>query len=338
MSDRSLLVGLTASVAAGLLAYKLHKDKKTQPSLPPSPKSYPLIGHLLSVPNEYEHLGFMKLGEHLGSKIFSLTVLGTTIVVLNDKDDAANLLDKRSTMYSDRNCPPMVQEPSLFGWGDFGSLVGYGERWRKYRRLMNPWLTKQAVTVHHDSQEQATRKLLRRLLNSDKDVMSSHELEAELFLSVSATLLRAIYGYEAEDTGDEFLVGARRVFSYLTRSLLSSNYLVNSLPALMYIPEWFPGAGWKRDAIKWRKEKDALIRDMYNIGLENMRKNGSAHIMVASLKRQALDLGLTEVEADDYVGQIAITMFAGGTDTVCTILTDTSGWILVRSITWLLML
>jgi hypothetical protein len=38
----------------------------------------------------------------------------------------------------------------------------------------------------------------------------------------------------------------------------------------MYIPEWFPGASWKRDAIKWRKRKDALIKDIYNIGLGNM--------------------------------------------------------------------
>ncbi|KAJ1306347.1 hypothetical protein OPQ81_007354 [Rhizoctonia solani] len=83
----------------------------------------------------------------------------------------------------------------------------------------------------------------------------------------------------------------------------------------MYVPKWFPGAGWKRDAIKWRKEKDALIQDMYNIGLENMRKDESTHIMVASLRKQALQLGLTEEEADDYVSQIAITMFAGGTDT-----------------------
>jgi hypothetical protein len=33
--------------------------------------------------------------------------------------------------------------------------------------------------------------------------------------------------------------------------------------------------------------------------------------MVASMKAQALRIGLTEQEANDYIGQIAITMFAG---------------------------
>lgn len=59
----------TLAVITGIFAYKFCKDK-LRPALvlPPGPRSYPLIGHLLSIPREYEHLGFMKLGEKLGSK------------------------------------------------------------------------------------------------------------------------------------------------------------------------------------------------------------------------------------------------------------------------------
>ncbi|KAF8675528.1 cytochrome P450 [Rhizoctonia solani] len=65
MPNTHLLFGLTA--ATGLIAYKLYKDRKTyELSLPPSPKSYPIIGHLLSTPTQYEHLEFMKIGEELG--------------------------------------------------------------------------------------------------------------------------------------------------------------------------------------------------------------------------------------------------------------------------------
>ncbi|CAE6351962.1 unnamed protein product [Rhizoctonia solani] len=314
MSDTDILFGLTA--AAGLLVYKLYKDSRTHElSLPSSPKSYPLIGNLLSLPSGHEHLGFMKLGEELENKIISLNVFGTTIVILNDRKDAENLLDKRSRVYSDRSCPPLVQEPSLLGWGDFASLVGYGDRWRKYRRLMNPWLTKKAIIAHHKHQEHATRKLLQRLLGRHQNVMSSHGLEAELYLSVSETLLHSIYGYEAATSDDRFLVEAREVLGFLAKSALSSNYLVNVLPILKYVPEWFPGAGWKRDAIKWRKRKEALIKDIYNIGLKNMNKNKSVDIIAGSMRAQALKIGLTKEEADDYVEQITITMFAGGTDT-----------------------
>ncbi|CAE6492252.1 unnamed protein product [Rhizoctonia solani] len=269
MPNTHLLFGLTA--ATGLIAYKLYKDRKTyELSLPPSPKSYPIIGHLLSTPTQYEHLEFMKIGEELGEKIFSMTVFGTTVVVLNDKDDAANLFDKRSTIYSDRTCPPMVQESSLFGWSDFGSLVGYSDRWRKYRRLMNPWLTKQAVAIHHEDQEHATRKLLQRLLERCEKAMCSDELEDEFFLSISATLLHSIYGYEAATSHDRFLVEAKEIFSFLSKAMLPSTRQSN--------------------------------------------KKG-VPLMVTSLRADALKIGLTEDEADDYVAQIAITMFAGGTDT-----------------------
>ncbi|CAE6348493.1 unnamed protein product [Rhizoctonia solani] len=314
MSDRPLLVGLT--VASGLMAYKLYKGKQGyELGLPPSPRSYPLLGHLLSIPNEYEHLGFMRLGEQLGSRIFLLSAFGTTMIVLNDRDDATNLFDKRSTTYSDRTCPPMVQDPSLLNWSNFGSLVGYGDRWRKYRRLMTPWLNKQAVVAYHESQEHATKKLLHRLLNTHEDVKTSHDLEAELYLCISATMLRSLYGYEAESSSDPFLVRSREAFSYLAQAMLASNYLVNTLPALRHIPKWFPGANWKRNVSNQREEKDSLIDELYNIALEKTKKDENTRLMVASLRGQALKLGLTEEEADDYVKQISITMFAGGTDT-----------------------
>ncbi|KAF8596888.1 hypothetical protein BDV93DRAFT_406162, partial [Ceratobasidium sp. AG-I] len=76
-------------------------------SLPPSPKSYPLVGHLFSMPTEFEHLGFAEIGKQLDSEIFSLSIFGTTMVILNNAEDATNLLEKRSAIYSDRFCPPM---------------------------------------------------------------------------------------------------------------------------------------------------------------------------------------------------------------------------------------
>ncbi|CAE6485500.1 unnamed protein product, partial [Rhizoctonia solani] len=199
--------------------------------------------------------------------------------------------------------------------GDFGSSVGYGDRWRKYRRLMNHWLNKQAAVAYHASQEHATRKLLKRLLESSKEVRTSHELEAELYLAISATLLRALYGYEVESSNDALVTRVQKLIEYLSRAMLPSSYLVNSIPALRYVPEWFPGAGWKRDTLKWRKEKNSLVNHLYNIGLENMKKDSDAHIMAESLRSQALKLGLTEAEADDYAKQISITLVGGGTDT-----------------------
>lgn len=98
---------------------------------PPSPKSYPLLGNLLSIPPGPEHLAYMKLGEQLNSKlacgsiqsiwllktctgdIIFLKVFGHSIIILNSAQAASDLLDKRSARYADRYCPPMIKEPSL---------------------------------------------------------------------------------------------------------------------------------------------------------------------------------------------------------------------------------
>ncbi|EUC65113.1 cytochrome P450 family protein, partial [Rhizoctonia solani AG-3 Rhs1AP] len=208
----------------------------------------------------------------------------------------------------------MVQEPSLLNWSDFGSLVSYGDRWRRYRRLMNPWLNKQAVVVHHGSQVRTTRELLQRLLESPEDIRPSHEVEAELYLAISATLFRSLYGYEVESSSDPFLVRSQKLIAYLTYAALASNCMVNNIPALRYVPDWFPGAAWKRDALKWRKEKENLVDELYHIGLENMKKDEVSQNIAGSLRGQALEMGLTEDEADDYVKQISITIIAGGAD------------------------
>lgn len=51
-----------------------------------------------------------------------------------------------------------------------------------YRRLLNPWIHKQAATAFHGSQEQEARKFLQRLLKVYKNINTSEELEAELCL------------------------------------------------------------------------------------------------------------------------------------------------------------
>ncbi|CAE6414823.1 unnamed protein product [Rhizoctonia solani] len=319
MLDKHLLVGLT--VATGLLAYMVFKDKREDQStennnhLPPSPKPEPVIGNLRSIPNGHEHLGFMELGKKLGTKMFSLSMFGTTLIVLNDREDAVNLFDKRSGIYSDRNCPRMIREPSLLAWKELGTLIPYGERWRKYRRLMNHWLNRPAVVAYRQPQEQATRKLLRRLLDSPKEIRSSRELDAEISLAVATILFRSLYGYEAESSTDPFLSRTQALFTHIGYAILSSNYLVNTIPALLYVPEWFPGAGWKREATKWRKEKETLINEIYHIGLENAKKDEGAQIMVGSLRQEALKLGLSEQLSDNYVKHILMTLVGAGRET-----------------------
>jgi hypothetical protein len=41
------------------------------------------------------------------------------------------------------------------------------------------------------------------------------------------------------------------------------DFLVNLLPWLVHVPEWLPGAGWKRVARDWREHKERTIDGIY---------------------------------------------------------------------------
>ncbi|QRV88293.1 cytochrome P450 family protein [Ceratobasidium sp. AG-Ba] len=218
-----------SAVVVALALYKLYKAHSTkQLALPPGPPSYPLIGQLLSMPLASEHTVFEKLGKDIGNDVIALSMLGNTIVVLNSAQAATDLLEKRSSIYSDRTIPPMVLDSNLMDWGKYPAILPYGDRWKEHRRMMHTWLQKNSVRSYQPSQEKQTRMLLARLLTS-----SAH-LQDELYRTVAATLLRTVYGYQLEVLNDPFVVGARTAIDNLARAATATNFLVNGFPVLAH--------------------------------------------------------------------------------------------------------
>jgi hypothetical protein len=44
----------------------------------------------------------------------------------------------------------------------------------------------------------------------------------------------------------------------LARTVNSGSYLVDHIPALQHLPDWFPGAGFKVQAKEWSKPVTAM--------------------------------------------------------------------------------
>ncbi|KAF8676962.1 cytochrome P450 [Rhizoctonia solani] len=313
-----LLVGLGATFGVALgLQFWLQRNKSAPP-LPISPKSHPFIGNLLSMPQGNEHIGFMELGKQLNANMFSLEVLGTVIVVLNSYEDAINLFEKRGGIYSDRAVPPMISEPSLFYWPEFIGALGYNERWQKNRRLIHPWLHKKAAETFHDSQQEQARLLLQRLLVHNGNV-DSEWLYGEFFLTLAGTLMRSIYGYKLENMQDPFVIEAQKAVDRISQAAMPTNFLVNLFPSLVYVPEWFPGAGWKRTAREWREQHRKVVREAFEWTKKRIAAGNHDPCLIASLLPHAEQLGLKPEEADDYVSHIAMTLFGGGTETTANV-------------------
>ncbi|KAG9079737.1 hypothetical protein FRC06_007521 [Ceratobasidium sp. 370] len=309
-----LFTGLAAIVIA-MLAYKVWYREVSQYPLPPSPRYYPLIGHLLSMPTQYEHVGFMEISKQLKSDIFSLSILGTVIVVLNSPEDAINLLEKRSSIYSDRFCPPMLAEPSLVNLGKLVTLLGYNDRWKKSRRLLHPWINKKGTESFYPSLELQARLLLQRLLKLSDRVIASAELESEFYRTLAATLSDSVYGYKLQSSDDPFVLSLKELADNATKAALPSNFLVNVFPLLIHTPEWFPGASWKRAAQEWRKQQESAADTTYGWTKAQMAKGKAEGTIIASSLNHAEELGVEPEEKEDYVKKLAVALFTAGTDT-----------------------
>jgi len=79
--------------------------------------------------------------------------------------------------------------------------------------------------------------------------------------SLSAeSVLAAAYGFEVESKFNKYISLAAAAVDPLAEAMLPGTFLVDMLPVLKYIPEWFPGASFKRKAKQWRL-KTLELRD-----------------------------------------------------------------------------
>ncbi|KAG8788910.1 hypothetical protein FRC12_014072 [Ceratobasidium sp. 428] len=308
LPDVALLAPLAVFVS--LLLRKLYKKYATkQLPLPPGPPSYPLIGQLLSMPLSSEHTTFDKQSRDIGSDIISLSMLGNTIVVLNSAQAATDLLEKRSSIYSDRTIPPMILDSNLMDWGKYVAILPYGERWKEHRRMMHTWLQKNATRSFQHSQEQQTRMLLVRILTSCEN------LQDELYRTIAATLLRSVYGYNLETLNDPFVVGAKTAIDNLARAAMSTNFVVNAFPALSYVPSWFPWSNWKQTARGFREQKNSIMNDTFQWTKEQIAHGSSEPSIVRALLENPPKTDLSRSDLEDYIKHIAIALFGAGSDT-----------------------
>lgn len=59
-------------------------------------------------------------------------------------------------------------------------------------------------------------------------------------------IMRTSYGFDDIGRNESLIKSAEHVVEEVGEAIKPTKFLVNVLPALQYVPAWFPGAGWKR--------------------------------------------------------------------------------------------
>ncbi|KAJ7252541.1 cytochrome P450 [Mycena rebaudengoi] len=296
-----------ALLAAAFALLYFNRRRPSHLPLPPGPKKLPLFGNLFGLPSEFEWETYAKWSKELGSDIIHLSVAGKSIIILSSVDVVFDLFDQRSAIYSDRPRSVMLNE--LIG-GDFSFVtMRYGDTWREHRRLFNSAFHVIAARRFHPQQVNASHDLLRRLLENPDDEVMKHikHMNGALIMSIA-------YGIDTLPSNDPYMETAEAALKAIAQAIVPGRYLVDMIPILKYVPAWFIGAGFKRQAREWKKLTDKMVQLPFQAA-KRLVADGTAPHSYVSDKLQEIDENQQREHQEKVIQNTAGIMYAGGFDT-----------------------
>ncbi|RBA19920.1 hypothetical protein FPRO05_09220 [Fusarium proliferatum] len=299
------LVGISLAFLIYIGLQKLGNASKRAP-LPPGPKGLPLVGNLsdLPPPGVFEAHHWLKFKDIYGP-ISSITVMGQTIIIINNWELASQLLGKKSAKHSSR--PKIMMAGEMVGWENSLGFSPYNNRFRTHRKNMARIIgSKRAAAKYDRLQEAEVAHFLLHVLDDPERFIDHIRKEA------GSVILKIAYGYTAEPFKEDKLIRmAGQAMDDVTAAGVPGAFLVDILPLLRYVPDWVPGASFKRLAKKWASELDDLAEKPYAF-VKHQHASGKQD---NSFLSRLLEVGESTEEARFTAKWSALSLYAAGADT-----------------------
>ncbi|SJL03002.1 related to cytochrome P450 CYP2 subfamily [Armillaria ostoyae] len=279
MNGSLTTLAIAIAVVSLVFAYRLLYRTCRNAPFPPGPKGLSFIGNIFDMPSEKEWLTFARWGEKYGtvitSDIVSVSVLGRRTVVINSVQTAIDILDKKGAIYSDR--PMVAMGGELVGWNNSFGLMPYGPRFRDSRRRVHQIFgTNTSFKQFLPAVELEARRFLKRISAKPEDLFRDiHKMNV-------ANIMRISYGYETQEKNDPFVRLADQAADHFIQSITLSAFLVNIIPILRHIPDWFPGAEFKRTAKEWRSTLHEVVEQPYSYVKQRIAAGDACHSFTSS--------------------------------------------------------
>ncbi|KAF7368512.1 Cytochrome p450 [Mycena venus] len=241
------------------------------------------------------------------SDIIHVNLAGTPVIVLSSLEATEALLEKRSSIYSDRPTFPMVND--LMGWNFNLPFMKYGDEW--YGGSTVVYLTNNSTWSHppvfpvYSARQPIS--LLRRLLSNPAGFRDHlKQMAGEVIISVT-------YGIDVQPVNDPYVALAEEAIKSLSNARVPGRFIVDSIPILKYLPEWFPGAQFKRIAREGRSLSQA-IRNVPFAETKRRMASGEATSCFTSKALRDLESGGKHFQ-ESTVKNVAAAMYAAGAHT-----------------------
>ncbi|KAI9067057.1 cytochrome P450 [Trametes sanguinea] len=302
------LLVIFSCAAVGLLIWARTRSRNRPPH-PPGPPGLPIVGNLLDIPspNAFPWDTYMEYGKEYDSDIIRLNALGMNIIVANSIQVATELLDRRSAIYSDR--PRMVMLGELSGFGTGMAFVPYNSFWKDCRKLARQEFHANPVKKYRPTEVKSAHRFLLDLHRRPDSLMDN------LRHLAGATIMAIGYDIEVQPEDDPYVQTAEEAVASIAETTNAGSYLVDVLPILKHVPEWFPGAGFKKQARIWHAAVDKLFNDPYTVCQERIAVGQlgecAAKGMIEAFGKHPDDPEYTHTVIKSTLGSL----YVGGADT-----------------------
>ncbi|KAI0340919.1 cytochrome P450 [Trametopsis cervina] len=277
--------------------------------LPPGPRGWPIIGNLLALPSEGQPWMVYRDWSYKHGNIMSMNVLGAHIVILSSADIAADLLDKRSSIYSDRALSTMDE---LTGWGWNFGLMPYGQEWRSIRRVFHQYFEQPAVLNYWDKQTKEVHAFLRRMLEHEGAIE-----EASVRQTMASIILNIVYGMSITSMDDPYLKLVTKSMEVLIKVKTFGAFWINFMPFLKHLPLWTPGASAVKYAARWRPTVMQTVNKPFEEVLNGENQEDSMALDLITKLRSSGAMGTDAERHARYATGVA---YAGASDTTASLL------------------
>ncbi|THH33199.1 hypothetical protein EUX98_g986 [Antrodiella citrinella] len=285
------------------VAYYGYAISRRASLLPPGPKGWPIVGSLLDMPKNFHWLKYHEWSQQYGP-VITVNVLGSTLIILSSPEAISEIMEKRQMIYSER--PRFVMAGELVGWDQITVLMSVDSLWKEHRRNFSKLFgTKKAMEKFHGIEIFETRRFMRNMLRP------SGKLEDHVRYWGGSLALQISYGYSSNDDHDDLIELVDEAMDQFTIVTQFGAFLVEFIPWLKYVPAWFPGAKFQRNAKLYRKTLGNMVEVPFNMVKTRLKAGTASQSFTSDL-----------LSADDYndgkeyaLKTSAATIYAGGAET-----------------------
>ncbi|RDX54729.1 cytochrome P450 [Lentinus brumalis] len=310
MACRKVICRLSAShgpiILAVVATYAVYSLACPPTLRPPGPRGFPIVGNAFQMPQGHEWLRYAQWGTQYGPLVY-LRLFTQNVYVVNAYHVASEILDKNSSKSADR-ARAQVMVGELIGWNKGLAFSPAGPRHREYRKLLSSSLNSNAARRLSSLQQSSAVQLLRALIDSPQ------QLRDHIRDSISSNTVNIVFGEQISTPDFDYIALADDAHYKFALAATPYRYAVDFFPPLKYLPSWFPGAAFKRQARQWRAELEHLVYTPYNIVKERVARGVASPSYVSNCIGASSADKLAKAK-EEAIMWTAASLYTGGTDT-----------------------